>query len=258
MEYESNKYCCKVCNKSYTKKSSLNNHKILCNYKLKTKREHQIELEEIGDMPSHAQLVGIVQELTLKLMKMEEKMAEMQQCVDKKKKKINVETWLNNHIIPTVGFIEWINNYITVTLEHFEILFENTIFYAIQNIFEYNLSNKDTFVHPICCFTQKAGIFYIAEKTADGTAEWKRMESENMVSLLRIIQKRVMKELMNWKITNQHRFDDDDKLAIKFNNAVIKLMNVSFTPDANMSRIKNGLFTYLKTDLKNMIEYEFE
>ena len=33
---------------------------------------------------------------------------------------------------------------------------------------------------------------------------------------------------------------------------------MSFTQDATLSRIKNALYNYLKTDLKNMIEYDFE
>ena len=85
---DSNKLCCHVCNKKYKKLASLNKHKILCDFKMKTKRERQIELEELEDIPSHYQLVKIVQELTLKLIKMEEKMEDMQQFVNKKKRVI--------------------------------------------------------------------------------------------------------------------------------------------------------------------------
>jgi hypothetical protein len=258
LEIKSSKYCCNACNKKYTKKSSLDNHKILCDFKLKTTREQQIEIEEIGDMPSHAQLVKIVQELTLKLIKMEEKMEEMQKFVDKKKKKINIATWLNANIIPSVGFNEWVNNYIIVMPEHFENLIENTLFHTIQQIFEFNLTHRENFVSPICCFTQKPGVFYIGDKKEDGTAEWRPLALEDMVLLLRIIQNRVIRELTKWKMDNQHKFNDNDKISTLFNKAVIKLMNISFTPDATMSRIKNGMFNYLKTDLKNMIEYEFE
>jgi hypothetical protein len=260
MEHETraNKYYCNSCNKDYTKKSSLNKHKILCDFKMKTKREHQIEFEELGDIPTHAQLVGIVQELTLKLIRIDEKMAEMQQWVEKKKKKINIGTWLNANITPTVGFMEWVNNYVTVMPEHFENLLENTLFHTLQVIFEYNLSNKDNFVYPIRCFTQKAGIFYIGEKKEDETAEWRQLELADMILLLKTLQNRIIKELTKWKSDNKYKFDDNDKIAIIFNKAIIKLMGITFTPDATMSRIKNGLFNYLKTDLKNMIEYDFE
>ena len=46
-----NKFCCAVCNKQYTRKASLDKHNILCDFKMKTKREHQIDLEELGDTP---------------------------------------------------------------------------------------------------------------------------------------------------------------------------------------------------------------
>ena len=89
------KLCCENCNKEYTRKYSLDKHKILCDFKIRTKRQDQIDNEELGDTPTHYQLVKIVQELTLKMTKMEEKMEQMQKWVDKTKKKINVLEWLN-------------------------------------------------------------------------------------------------------------------------------------------------------------------
>ena len=35
-------------------------------------------------------------------------------------------------------------------------------------------------------------------------------------------------------------------------------MNISFSQDSNLSRIKNGLYNYLKTDLKSVVEFDFE
>ena len=121
------KLCCNVCNKEYTRKSSLDKHKILCDFKMKTKREHQIEIEELADIPNHHQLVKIVQELTLKMIKMEEQMEEMKFWVDKKKRKVNVVGWLNTNVVPTIGFLEWINISV-VKPEHFESLMENSLF----------------------------------------------------------------------------------------------------------------------------------
>jgi hypothetical protein len=79
-----------------------------------------------------------------------------------------------------------------------------------------------------------------------------------MVMILKTIQNHMIKELMKWKSNNQSKFDDNSVISQIFNKAVIKLMNMSFTQDATLSRIKNTLYNYLKTDLKNMIEYDFE
>jgi hypothetical protein len=252
------KYCCVVCNKQYTKKASLDNHKILCDFRLKSKREIQIETEELNDVPNHPQLVKIVQELTLKMIKMEEKIQEMQKWVDKKKRKLNVIVWLNMTIIPTIGFLEWVNTSLVVKPEHFENLMDNSLFHTIQQVFEHNLCEKGDFVYPIRCFSQKQGIFYICENKHDGSPEWKQLVLTDIVLILKTLQNRMIKELAKWKTDNQSKFYDNDKISEVFNKAVIKLMNISFTQDATLSRIKNNLYNYLKTDLKTMIEYDFE
>ena len=253
-----NQYHCIVCNKQYTRKSSLDKHTILCDFKIKTKRDLTIAVEEASDIPNHIQLVKIVQELSLKLTKMEDKMEKMQKWVDNKKKKLNVIAWLNSNVTPTIGFLEWVNIILDVKETHFEVLMENSLFHTFQQVFEYNLQEKTDFIYPIRCFTQKEGVFYICEKNKEGIPEWKQLVLTDMVLILKTIQNRMIRELTKWKTQNQNKFDDNDKIAELFNKAIIKLMNISFTQDATLSRIKNGLYNFLKTDIKHMIDYEFE
>ena len=258
MEELSTKLCCAVCNKEYTRKSSLDKHKILCDFKMKTKREIQIDCEESGDLPSHYQLVKIVQELTLNMIKMEDKMEQMQKWVERKKRKLNVVMWLNANVNPSIGFLGWVHSVLIVKSEHFEDLMENTIFHTIQKIFEENLSEKTDLVYPIRCFSQKTGVFYVCDKKEDGETEWRQLVLNDMILILKKIQNGIIKELTNWKIENQYKFDDNVKIAILFNKAVIKVMNISFNQDNNLSRIKNELYNYLKTDLKSIVEFDFE
>jgi hypothetical protein len=188
---------------------------------------------------------------------MEDKMTEMQKWVYKKKKKINVVAWLNANIIPTIGFKEWVNTCLLVNPEDFEDLMENSLFHTVQQVFERNLRTKDDFTYPIRCFSQKTGIFYICEKKPDGTPEWTLLHNQDMILMLKTIQNRIIKELTKWKAENQYKFDDNSKISDLFNKAIIKLMNMSFTPDHTFARMKNGLFNHLKTDLK-LMDYEFE
>lgn len=252
-----NKFCCVVCNKEYIKKSSLDKHKILCDFRLKTNRERQIDVEELADIPNHHELVKIVQELTLKMTKMEEKMTQMQQYITRKKRKIDVVLWLNANINSTIGFIEWVYTALIVKPEHFESLMENTIFDSIQMIFENNLSKRDDFIYPIYCFSQKAGIFYVSDKKEDGGSEWRQLVLNDMILMLKTIQKGIINQLTKWKEKNQHQFDDNDRIAILFNKAVIKSMSISFKEDNNLSRIKNGLYHYLKSEI-NIIEQQLD
>jgi uncharacterized protein YeeX (DUF496 family) len=252
------KYCCLLCKKSYSRKISLDKHKILCDFKSKSKLELQIEEEEFGDTPSHEQLVKIVQELTFKYIKLEEKMETLQKWVNQKKQKIKVIDWLNEHIEPTIGFKEWITT-VQVMPEDALSLFENNIFQTFQLVIENNLKENNDFIYPIKCFSQKTNIFYICETVDENKCVWIQATTEQILLLLKKIQGKIITELTKWKLANKAQIDSNDKLSDQFNKAVIKLMSVNFTThDVGASRIRNALYTFLKTDLKNLIEYEFE
>jgi len=252
------KHCCLLCKKVYTRKSSLEKHKILCDFKSKTKLEHQVDEEELGDTPNHEQLVKIVQELTFKYVKLEEKMEHLQKWVNQKKQKIKVIDWLNEHVVSTIGFKEWITT-VQVLPDHAISLFENNIFQTFQLIIEFNLKETNEFVYPIKCFSQKTNIFYVCEKTPDNKCVWEQVSTETILLFLKKIQNKLIGELTNWKLANKAQIDINDKLSDQFNKAVIKLMSVNFTTqDVGASRLRNGLYSFLKTDLKNLIEYEFE
>jgi len=255
-------YSCALCKKPYTRKGSLDKHIILCEFKSKSKLELQVAVEEASDNPTYDQLVQIVQELSIKYVKMEEKMTEMQQYIDRKKKKVDIIGWLNTHVKPTTGFLEWVNSIVTVEPSHFMHLLrpETTIFECLFEVFAYNLDKRD-FICPLTCFAQKNGVFYICEPLDDQSicasvsniCSWRELQLEDFVLLLKHVQKKLIGELSDWRKENQKLFYDNDKIADQFNKAVIKLMNITFTQDANMSKIKNSLYHYLKVDLDCLV-----
>jgi len=218
--------------------------------------ELQVAVEEAPDKPTYDQLVKIVQELSIKYVRMEEKMGEMQQYIDRKKKKVNVIGWLNAHVRPTTGYIEWVNSIVSVEPSHFLYLLrpETTIFEMLHEIFAYNLEKCD-FICPLTCFAQKNGVFYICEPDQDNglLCAWRELELADVVLLLKQIQKKMIGELSDWRKENQKLFYDNDKIADQFNKAVIKLMNITFVQDANMSKIKNSLYHYLRKDLDCLV-----
>ena len=248
-------YSCPTCKKQYTRKGSLEKHKVLCEFKSKSKLDLQVEVEEATDKPTYDQLVKIVQELSIKYDKMGEKVLEMQQYIDRKKKKVDVIAWLNSNVRPTTGFLEWVNMVVTVDPSHFLYLMkpETNIFETIHEVFAYNFLKRD-FICPFTCFAQKNGIFYICEPLADGSSfSWKELVLADFVMLLKRVQKKLLGELSEWRKANQKLFYENDRVSDQFNKAVIKLMNITFVQDANMSRIRNGLFHYLKKDLDCLV-----
>ena len=243
------KYKCIICKKEYTKKASIDKHRILCDFKSKSKAELIIEDEESSDKPTYDQLVKIVQELAIKQAKTDEKIAEMQQYIARKKQKLDVITHLNQNVNASIGFLEWVTMTINVSAAHFVHLIENTVFQTFQLILEQNLTNPDiTFVYPIKCFTDKVNIFYICEKGDENESIWRPAETTEMTQLLKKIHCLLLSELSKWKQNNKQNISDNDRLSDQFNKAVIKLMNVSFAADGlvNVNRIKGGLYNFLK------------
>jgi len=239
---------CFNCEKKYIRKSSLEKHKILCDFVLKTQREKIIDNQESEDLPTFLQLVKIVQELSLKNSKLENKINQMEKWIDNKKKKINVTDWLKTNRKPLKIFSQWINN-IQIAEENIEYLKDNTIFQAIQNIFQnfndqnvndqnVNDQNVNKIAIPISCFCQKANLFYIYEKTNLNENSWRQMKTDDFINLLQKIQHKFITALTLWRQKNIIEITNNDSMSILYNKMIIKIMNISLIQDTNYSKIQ--------------------
>jgi hypothetical protein len=254
------KLCCDICNKQYTRKSSLDNHKILCDFKIKTKREHQIDDEELDDTPTHYQLVKIVQKLTLDMIKMEEKMEQMQKWVNKTKKKINVLEWLNNNsnLKLEIIFDDLADN-ITIIDSDIELLFNSDFYDVLNEIFIRNIYNKDENEIPLFSFIQKTNTIYVY--TRDKTTselDWIELSKEKLIYFLNKVHFKIVKSLSEWNKKNIDKINSSDKMAEIFTKAKIKLMGIDFKHEQTFSKVKQSIYNKTKKDIKALIEYDFE
>jgi len=244
---------CSICEKKYTRKSSLERHQILCEFLLKSKREKLINNEETIDVPTYSELVLIVQELALKNTKLLEKMEKIEKWIDNKKKKINIIDWLENNRIPDITFEQRIINLnLNIDDSDIEYLKENTIFQTIHKVWE-KAWEKECIL-PIACFSQKQNIFYIY----NSDKKWMQMKTEDFLKLLQKLQHAFINVLYIWRQNHLQEINTNDSMSILYNKMIIKIMNISLIQDANYSKIHANLYNYLKMDLKNMMEYEFE
>lgn len=242
-------YSCNVCHQSYLRKSSLDKHKILCDFKHQSKREIAVEAQESGDIPTHLQLVKIVQELVSKLNDMEAKMVHMHKWVERRKQKINVLQWLNSQTTPSVNWETWITT-IQVQSSDVRHLLENTVNDTIGQIIIRCVELAPDSV-PVKAFTQKNGLLYIV----DNAFMWKVMESADLVKLTKHIQTALFRELDEWR-ENNHL--EDMQLFIKINKAIIKTTSITQSADGVMHKVKNAIYMHLKTDLQLMVQLDFE
>ena len=262
---------CVYCGKCYTRKSSCDKHTLICEMTYKSKRLKTCEEEETTNVPSTLQLYNIIQELAFKQQKMEEKMDEMQKWIDKKKKKLNVIHWLNTQFAPTSNFEPRTRSFVVIQ-EDITVLIEQNFAQTVSNILKRNLNPpKDGLIkEPIACFTEKSSIFYIynpkkedqnqqdQDQTQEKDNKWSKMTPDEFVFILRVIHSKLLNALCRWRDINSERIKYNDKFADLYNKTVIKLMGADLNQESTLSKIRAPLYNYLKGDLKNMVEYDYE
>lgn len=247
--------CCVHCGKSYKKKSNLDKHIIICEL-LKNSKNKTI-IEENDEIPSQKKLYQILLELGNKFNKLEEKVDEINKWVIKKKKKINVIEWLNKNMTPEIKFDNLIEK-IIMNEEDVNYLFNNSFADTLNHIFARNiycLSEDTNNCYPIFAFVQKSNVFYIYENEEAG---WTEVTREKLVKFLNRVHMKLSRLFIDWKKTNSEKIYNDEKLSTLCDKTSVKIMSVDFRQESVLSKIKSNMYSNMKTDMKALIEYEFE
>ena len=246
--------CCKYCGKGYSKKTNLEKHIILCELLNESKSKQTIDEDE--DIPSQRKMYKMLLELAYKFNKMEEKVDELHKWVIKKKKKINVIEWLNGHISPDSIYDHLIEKIIIHKEEDVQYLFHNTFADTINHIFSrsiYNSGMEDKY--PIIAFVQKSNLFYIYENEDAG---WMELNREKLVKFLNRVHTKLYRVFLEWKKENKGNIEEDEKMSLLCDKTTCKMMDIDFSQESILSKIRSNMYARMKVDMKSYIEYEFE
>jgi hypothetical protein len=246
----------------------MDKHVVLCEtiYRSKNNKSLSLQDDEIEDiqLPTQKQMYNIILELTVKYNKLEEKMEQMTKWIEKKKKKINVIEWLNTNITPTCTFDELINK-IIVTNDNIDSLLSSGFIAAFTEVISTNIfEKKETHQFPVFCLDQKTNYIYIytrqsnQENQLNNSNFWVEIEKETLVHFVNKIHMKITKCLTEWKkrLEEQNNFNDSN--TDLYNKTLIKLMDLNFKNETVLNKMKGIIYTGMKTDIKNLIEYEFE
>jgi hypothetical protein len=245
--------CCVHCGKSYKKRTNLDKHVILCELLNKTKKNMVINDDE-EDIPSQRKLYEILLELGNKFNRLEEKVDELNKWVVKKKKKINVIDWLNTNITPEIKFDSLVEK-IVMSDDDIKYLFENIFTDTLNHIFSRNIYNLSESEYPIFAFVQKANIFYIYENEEAG---WVELSREFLIKFLNKVHMKLLRVFIQHKKDNVDKIRDDEGFSILCDKTTFKLMNVDFRQESILGKIRANMYSRMKTDMKALVEYEFE
>ena len=244
--------CCIHCGKSYKKNSNLEKHINLCELLNKSKKKMVIEDDE--EIPSQQKIYQILLELGSKFNRIEQKVDELNKWVVRKKKKINVIDWLNTNMTPEIKFENLIEK-IIMTDDDIKYLFENSFIDTLNHIFSRNIYNLSESEYPIFAFVQKQSMFYIYENEQAG---WIELSRENLIKFLNKVHMKLFRVFRQYKMDNNDRIQEDEKFSILCDKNCKKIMDIDFSQETILGKIKSNMFSRMKTDMKGLVEYEFE
>jgi hypothetical protein len=240
---------------------------LLCCILYKSKRQLKIEEEETENLPSHNNLCLIVKELLLKVKKLEEKMEVQERYINKTKKKINVIEWLNNNITPFSDINTYISNNICVKEDEILFMMNNSFHDTLDKILAENFEEEydKTIPIPIFCFVQNPNKFYIysnentkTTNTESSSSSWIELNKQECIKIFNIIYSKIFKKLMEWKKLNEEQINKSEQLDNLYVKTMGKLMGIDFKHETTLSKAKTILYNRIKTDMKQVVEYEFD
>lgn len=249
----SSKKTCTYCLKPYTNKTSLDKHILICSLLYKTKRQIKIEEEERQDNPSYQDLCVIIKELLVKVNKLEEKAELYDKYINKMKKKINIIDWLNTNLVPINNIDDYINNLI-ITEEEIIFMMHNTFLDTLYKILDENINQKkNPDPLPIFGSNHKSNTLYVYKLDH----KWTELNKNQCIEIFNILYGKVFKKLMEWKQKNEDNLSNNEQLDNLYMKTMVKIFAVDFKHEQTLSKAKTSLFQIIKTDMKQMVEYEF-
>lgn len=299
---------CNSCHKTYKNKLNYDKHCLICDFS-KEKLDVSFNTTEPDETSplvtpvSHVDttkndakindclLIELLKDLLIKYNKLSNEMNEIKKWMSKEKKQINILDWLNHHkpleFKAISSFDEFINNFM-ISEEYIKKITTNNILdvylYSIDDLFSNDIENLSSCttnpiipsVMPICCFNQKANVFYIysectiSNSTPQPSIEfhWREAKNEDILRIFNKIKNKLITELCKWNDFQQnliaetnpnhnHYNNAKEKTDEIFNKSILKLMT-DISNNNIFQKLKSKLYNKLKTDIKQYVEYEFK
>jgi hypothetical protein len=125
---------------------------------------------------------------------------------------------------------------------------------VVLSRFLYLESDLESNAIPLFAFVQKTNIFYAFVEGGG----WVELPKDKLCLFLMRIQMKISKAFHEWKKQRATRIRDEESFAILCDKTLIKIMGNEFKQDSTFGKMRASMYNKMKTDMKAMVEYEFE
>jgi|TARA_B110000285_G_C14905879_1_gene505542 hypothetical protein len=215
------------------------------------------EVESHEEIPSIEKIYRLVQELTVKVVKLENENKKLKQSV-LKKQKINILDCLNQMSIvnqPEIVYNEWLDAVLLSHVkENLNNVFKEDLIVGIVNTWK-NAITATSSILPIKTYINRPNIFYIYVED-DNKRQWKQLAIYDMDrQLRRISQQFVLEFKKEWFIPNEYKIDNDEKWTNMYVDYYKRILGGSqITTEVICQRVRNQIYKLMKEDFENIVE----
>ena len=263
---KSSGYDCKFCVRNFKEKFNYDRHILCCEFFHKSVRERNNEVEIIESLPTQIQMYQLIQELAIRVNRLEK---ENRKLLQSQKRKINILDWLNeNNKQPSIIFSTWISGIVYQNIvKHLDVVFQNDLTSGIIRLFDkiFNDTDTDSEKIPICSFDNKPNVFYIYDfrnqkmtdsESGENTPVWATLSISDFNMILKRISHRFLIEFKkNWYDKHKYMIDNDETYKDKYIIYYKNILGGDQSDETRSQKIRNWLYSRLKTNIQSIIEY---
>ena len=246
-------YVCNYCGREYSRKSYFTSHQNMCELMHKSSDERRLLLEEQADTPDIRKLYEMLLALTSVVKKQEKQINKLNNIIQRtQKEKLSVIKWLDDNARPSQSFDHWFQS-MTFDESDLNCILEKDHIKGMLEIVKSRSPVDSINTLPIRSFNQKKHVLYIY----DGE-KWQVMPPDQLKKFIGYMSKCIRGIFHVWVDENQKKIDNvHSDFSTTYLEKLSKVNGGKLEPEQIHSRIKNGMYEYLKYDLQNVIEYEF-
>jgi hypothetical protein len=270
---ENQGYICGSCNKNYKEKFNFDRHKLCCEFFHKTQRERHNEIDISNDsLPTQREMYTLMQDLVLRIDKLEKENAKYRQMHNKK---INIIDWLNTKTAPpSILFSKWVIEHVfSHVKDNLDVVFSCDLMTGVLKTFEKTIESTNETINkelPIRAIEGKNVSFYIfdypiksqnqKEGAIDVQPRWFKISNSDFDRYLAKLDHQFLVDFnRHWFSVHKEKVETDESYKDKYINYYKAILGGDrMSDETRYNKIRHKLHEKIKKRINSITEINIE
>jgi hypothetical protein len=238
-------YQCRFCLRDYKVKFNVDRHEQTCEFLSKTRKEQDNEVDSFEKLPSQREMFSLIQELSIRINKLEKENAKLKNSV-KTKEKRNFIDILNETQRPHVLLDDWITSLMDSVEQKLEIVYKNDLHTGIISLFEESIDD-----FPLKAYDIKHNMFYSYDKE---TMSWQIFPKTDFNKILARVSHRFLVEFNRcWCIVNKEKIEKNEDFQKIYMDYYLKILGGNkLSDEIRFKKIRHSVYSMIKKNIRTI------